>query len=313
MATSVQAYKTTPFSAVFQGYEGPAFAIRLWDGRFWSSSERDAPVCTFVLKSQKALASLIVSPNEVTLGEAFIHGGLDVEGDFFSAFSIAEHLFNRPRGFWQQMRKSWRARPSVCGNVSGLGRCTRCERDSSSISYHYDQPVEFFKPWLGRSLVYSCAYFQAALRSARCSTGTEARTDLHKAGAAAIRTLSRYRMRLGKPDSSRRRPSRRAGTWHYPEQGTGGDGPAPHSASWPRAIAARPNCATTASWKKPEQSFDKIASIGMVEHVGLKNLPLYFGIAKRLLRPGGLFLNHGIARSSVSPVRRLLYRPVCVS
>lgn len=49
--------------------------------------------------------------------------------------------------------------------------------------------------------------------------------------------------------------------------------------------------------------FDKIASVGMFEHVGLKNLPLYFGIAYRLLKPGGLLLNHAIARSQLAPVR----------
>jgi cyclopropane-fatty-acyl-phospholipid synthase len=52
-----------------------------------------------------------------------------------------------------------------------------------------------------------------------------------------------------------------------------------------------------------EQPFDKIASVGMFEHVGLKNLPQYFGIVHRLLRPGGVFLNHGIARSALSPIR----------
>ena len=50
-------------------------------------------------------------------------------------------------------------------------------------------------------------------------------------------------------------------------------------------------------------TFDKMASVGMVEHVGRKNLPGYFRIAKRLLRPGGVFLNHGIARSPCSPAR----------
>jgi cyclopropane-fatty-acyl-phospholipid synthase len=43
-----------------------------------------------------------------------------------------------------------------------------------------------------------------------------------------------------------------------------------------------------------EATFDKIASIGMFEHVGIKNLPLYFSTARHLLAPGGLFLNHGI-------------------
>lgn len=43
-----------------------------------------------------------------------------------------------------------------------------------------------------------------------------------------------------------------------------------------------------------EARFDKIASVGMFEHVGLKNLPVYFATAHRLLKSGGLFLNHGI-------------------
>lgn len=44
-----------------------------------------------------------------------------------------------------------------------------------------------------------------------------------------------------------------------------------------------------------EESFDKIVSVGMFEHVGKKSLPVYFSRAWRLLKPGGLFLNHGIS------------------
>jgi cyclopropane-fatty-acyl-phospholipid synthase len=40
--------------------------------------------------------------------------------------------------------------------------------------------------------------------------------------------------------------------------------------------------------------YDKVSSVGMFEHVGLKNLPTYFAVVNRMLRPGGLFLNHGI-------------------
>ena len=45
-------------------------------------------------------------------------------------------------------------------------------------------------------------------------------------------------------------------------------------------------------------SFDKLVSIGMAEHVGEEMLPEYFAKAFKLLRPGGVFLNHGIARAS---------------
>jgi cyclopropane-fatty-acyl-phospholipid synthase len=45
---------------------------------------------------------------------------------------------------------------------------------------------------------------------------------------------------------------------------------------------------------KGEAQYDKLVSVGMFEHVGLKNLPDYFAIANRMLKPSGLFLNHGI-------------------
>jgi cyclopropane-fatty-acyl-phospholipid synthase len=48
-------------------------------------------------------------------------------------------------------------------------------------------------------------------------------------------------------------------------------------------------------------SFDKIASVGMFEHVGAKNLPRYFRTVYEMLRPGGVFLNHGIARADAAP------------
>jgi cyclopropane-fatty-acyl-phospholipid synthase len=48
--------------------------------------------------------------------------------------------------------------------------------------------------------------------------------------------------------------------------------------------------------------FDKIVSVGMYEHVGLRNLPVYFQTVARLLRPGGMFLNHGIV--STDPAGR---------
>lgn len=54
--------------------------------------------------------------------------------------------------------------------------------------------------------------------------------------------------------------------------------------------------------EETEVQFDKTASVGIYEHVGLKNLPTSFGVAFRLLRPGGLFLNHGIATAIQAPV-----------
>ena len=43
-----------------------------------------------------------------------------------------------------------------------------------------------------------------------------------------------------------------------------------------------------------DEPFDKIASVGMFEHVGRAQLPAYFAKIHRLLEPGGLLMNHGI-------------------
>jgi cyclopropane-fatty-acyl-phospholipid synthase len=50
------------------------------------------------------------------------------------------------------------------------------------------------------------------------------------------------------------------------------------------------------------EGFDKLVSVGMFEHVGLARLEEYFAKAWRLLRPGGVFLNHGIAKSLARPL-----------
>jgi cyclopropane-fatty-acyl-phospholipid synthase len=64
-----------------------------------------------------------------------------------------------------------------------------------------------------------------------------------------------------------------------------------------------------------DQPFDKIASVGMVEHVGIERLGEYFDVAYRVLKPGGLFLNHGIvsvedatSRGTLEPVWRRLWK-----
>ena len=63
-------------------------------------------------------------------------------------------------------------------------------------------------------------------------------------------------------------------------------------------ICARCACSITATCPRT-QPYDKIASVGMFEHVGRKNLPVYFGKIFRLLKPGGLVMNHGITLNSL--------------
>lgn len=285
-------------SSLFEGYEGPAFGVRLWDGWRWQQSANREAKCTIVVNSASALQSLLLCPSEVTLGEAFLTKDIDVEGDIFSVFDVAEHVFHGAKG----------RRRRILEGASGLlygagvwltsgGRHSQ-KRDSKAISYHYDQPVDFYKPWLGNSLVYSCAYFQSA------------RDSLDTAQANKLELICR-KLRL--------EPGQ-----HFLDIGCGWGSLILHAAcrynvdaygitlsreqqtvASDRIAASRlTQCchAELLDYRKTLEilpPFDKIASVGMFEHVGLRNLPLYFRTAHSLLKPGGVFLNHGIARTQV--------------
>jgi cyclopropane-fatty-acyl-phospholipid synthase len=103
MSESTQSQRTKVLQSIFQGYEGPPFSIRLWDGWRWQSPAKGEPACTIVFHSEHALQALVVHPSEITLGEAFLSKDIDVEEDIFSVFALTEYLFQCPRGQRQRL------------------------------------------------------------------------------------------------------------------------------------------------------------------------------------------------------------------
>jgi cyclopropane-fatty-acyl-phospholipid synthase len=302
MLTSAYGERARVFDSLFAGYDGPAFSIRLWDGWQWafsSQSEQAEPRCTLIFNSPAAFEAMIVRPSEITLGEAFLSGDIDVEGDLFSVFAVTEHLFHCPQGLRRKLLETLSRILSGIAQWWNHGATHTVERDRSAISHHYDQPVEFFRPWLGDSLVYSCAYFRSP------------EDDLATAQANKLELVCR-KLRL--------KPSDRfldigcgwgslvlhAALHHHVEaQGiTISQEQAAVAAARIREAAVAQSCGAELLDYRHAPSrflaFDKIASLGMFEHVGMKNLPRYFRTVYDLLRPRGLFLNHGIARTEIA-------------
>lgn len=300
MADSLLPRRKAWLDELFQGYEGPSFDVRLWDGWRWNCRPGQLPACTIVVADPAALTALLGKPNELTLGEAFIDGALDVEGDLFTVFDVAKRLFNRPRALQRKIAEKTALAAFKLGKRIRQGAVNSRRRDRASIAYHYDQPVSFFAPWLGESLVYSCAYFR------------DAGEPLEKAQRQKLDHVCRkLRLKCGE---------------RFLDIGCGWGSLAMHAASCgaqahgitlsceqaataqSRIHRAGLDAGCTAELRDYREleghlpQFDKIASVGMFEHVGLKNLPLYFRIAYRLLKPGGLLLNHAIARSQLAPV-----------
>lgn len=144
-------------------YQPRRFAVRLWNGEILPADGE--PRFTLVLNHPGALRNMFLPPTELSVGEAFLRGDFDLEGDFFAAFEL-EALFRKIG--WRQslalardllaLPRSQKA-PLTRGAASLRGKLHSRERDRAAISYHYDVGNDFYALWLDRRMVYSCAYF----------------------------------------------------------------------------------------------------------------------------------------------------------
>ncbi len=276
-----------------------AFSVRLWNGTELLASSR--PAFGLILKHPGALRRMFTPPIDLALGEAFIYGDFDIDGDIFAAFTLFDVIFNRSISAGEvvalarellALPSSGPARPLGRGPSRLKGARHSRERDRAAIQYHYNVGNEFYALWLDRRMQYSCAYF---------ATDKE---DLHTAQERKVEHICR-KLRL--------KPGER-----LLDIGCGWGGLALYAAEkygvhvlgvtlsdrqmeYANEQIARAGLGDRVSIKLQDyrdlaaESFDKIVSVGMFEHVGRDHLPEYFSQAYRLLKPGGLFLNHGIS------------------
>lgn len=255
-------------------------AVRLWNGTTLVGHE--PPELTVIINTPQAVAAL-AAPTMGRLARCYVEQQIDVEGDARHMLRIGEAFSN--------------AVGAVRSGGRRLRRWAKHTRlfDRNAIQRHYDVGDDFFGLWLDANRVYSCAYFRRAddtleiaqeqkldhiCRKLQLAPG-ERFLDIGCGwGALVLRAAERYGVNaLGITLSQNQYEYARA---RIREAGL-------DSRCEVRLLDYR---------DVPEEgSFDKIASVGMFEHVGLKNFPLYFGKIFQLLKPGGLVMNHGITHN----------------
>jgi len=287
---------------LFAGAGGRTFSLRLWNDRILPPTGEEAARFTLILTHPGALRNMLIPPGELTLAEAYLDGDFDVEGDIVALFAQAEHFANLTLGQWLAILRRARTLPRSEPPEHYLegrqplqlsGREHSKERDRQAVTYHYDTGNDFYGLFLGRWMAYSCAYFATD------------ETDLDTAQAAKFDHICR-KLRL---EADQRLLDIGCG-WgglivyaaqQYGVQATG------INLSQPQIDFGRRWIEETGLEDRaniehldyrdidPAKPYDKIASVGMVEHVGRQKLDDYFLAVNRALRPGGLFLNHAIA------------------
>jgi cyclopropane-fatty-acyl-phospholipid synthase len=262
-----------------------------------------------VLKHAGSVRELFGSGTEKAMAEAFLRDDFDIEGDIESAFELVDVLRQNGGASWLTSLRNLRnfqrlpkktTQPAAFSK--GRTPAHSLKRDREAVSFHYDVSNNFFKQWLDRQMVYSCAYFE------RADIGLDEAQD------AKLRLLcSKLRLRPGQRlldigcgwGALAIFAARNFGV--YVTGITLSQNQADYASTQVRATGLeRTVSIELKDYRELRTSdpFDAIVSVGMAEHVGEKQLPGYFETAARLLRPGGVFLNHAIG-DGVRPSSRV--------
>jgi cyclopropane-fatty-acyl-phospholipid synthase len=255
--------------------------LAFWDGEVFDLSP--APTVTLTLRAPRTVRDLLFGRFD-RLGDAYVAGDILVEGDpreiLRAGIELAEHIG----------KARWLA-PLVRGIRPISFRHSRAA-DARAIAHHYDVSDDFYRAFLDARMIYSCAYF---------CRGDE---DIDRAQEQKLAHICR-KLRLT--------PGERVldigcGWGGLLEFAASRYGIAAVGVTNSRAQcdAARARIAAAGlgdrvvirhtDYRDVEggERFDKIVSVGMYEHVGARNWPVYLQCVARLLKPGGVLLNHGI-------------------
>ena len=282
-----------------------SFQVRFWNGEL-EGPEDSTPAFTLVLNHAGTLRRMLRPPFELSICRAFIAGDFDILGDVEGATALGENLHGdlASAARLARLTRALRTLPTddppaphpPAPRAPEHGGLHTPERDAAAVRSHYDVGNDFYKLWLDERMVYSCAYFSSPDQS------------LGAAQRAKLEHICR-KLRLSPGD-------------RLLDVGCGWGGLIMHAAerfgvtavgitlSYEQAALARERihdrglssqCTVEVRDYRhltAEGTFDRIASVGMVEHVGRAKLPGYFERLYSYLRPGGLLLNHGIVHSA---------------
>lgn len=278
-------------------------AVRFWDGSEIGSGSPGSATDTVVLKSRRALTYAVSRPDQLGLARAYVSGDLVLEGDVERVMAAGAKMY----GFdieWRDKLEALRIAAAVGAiripppkppesEAAVGGRLHSLLRDREAINHHYDVSNRFYRLVLGPTMVYSCAYFESpddSLEEAQtrkldvicrklrltagerfldigCGWGSLVIHAARNYGVQAVGvTLSRAQADLA------RERIREAG------------------------LSDRCEIRIQDYREVADGPYDKIASVGMFEHVGSSMLDRYMESVASLGRPGGLALHHGICR-----------------
>ena len=277
------------------------FGVRLWDGSELPPTVGGPAGPTFIAHSPRAITHLLRAPGQLGLARAYVSGELEVDDlDALGALLLTwappglDGAAKRRLALAALRATGLQAPPPIpAAELRPEGLRHSLGRDSRSVRHHYDLSNAFFALMLDDAMTYSCAIFEHPGQSLEEAQANKLETVCRKLelrpgmrvldvgcgwGAFALHAATHHGVHV-------------TGITLSPEQ-----------AAEARARVAAAGLGDRIDVRVQDyrtlggETWDAVASIGMVEHVGEVNVDAYAAILAAALVPGGWLLNHGIGR-----------------
>lgn len=283
---------------LFQDYDG-AFAVRLWNGSMLYIGE-GAPAFTFCLEQASVLRNMVWFSDPKRLAEAYFAGQIQILGDFHAAMQLREHFESLSLPLHEKLGLIFRAltwatddNPPEQTLPPQTDSTSDTTQSTSSIALSYDNvPDDFYQCWLDEHMLHSCAYFSGQTR------------DLAQAQRNQLDLIC-LKLHLQHGDSLLDIGCGWGGLacWAAQHYGVFVHGITQNASQYAYATKQVQRLGLSHLVKielgnyqnlPASGSYDKAACIGIADHMGEQYLPDYLRKVHAALKPGGLFLTHGI-------------------
>lgn len=265
-------------------FDSCSFEVQM-DGKKHQIGE-GTPAFSVIFHKVPEMNELLTSTS-IALGEAYMNGDLEIEGNLYEVLN----LFLGQLGKFSTDQK--KLKKLIFSSSSK-------QNQKKEVSSHYDIGNEFYEMWLDKTMLYSCGYFadeQDTLYDAQCNKVERILEKLYLKegmslcdigcgwGFLLIQAAKKYKVHgtgITLSQEQKKKFEQRIKEEHLEEYLT------------VRLLDYR-------DLPKLETQFDRVVSVGMLEHVGRRNYETFMECVKHILKPGGLFLLHFISALQEHP------------
>ena len=260
-------------------FKDESFCVKFWDGDEVKVGENE-PLFKIILKKPIPKKDILTSTT-LAFGEAYMNGDLEVEGDFLL-------ILNTVLKYKDKFTTDFKGLPKIFSNL------TSTKKQKEEVTYHYDIGNDFYKLWLDDTLSYSCAYF----KNENESLGEAQLNKIHHLlkklnlregitlldigcgwGALLIEAAKLYKIKgLGITLSEEQFKA-------FKER--------IEKENLQDYLQVK-----LMDYRELEKSgllFDRVVSVGMLEHVGRSNYDLFMKCVSKVLKKEGVFVLHYIS------------------